>query len=75
MDRIAPNLSSLFAPGQSLVAKVVEVDEEKKRFLLNLRMRDTFQGDTETGLDLLERYLDERKAILEKLELRKGLFS
>ena len=45
--------------GQSVVAKVTEVDQEKQRFLLSLRMADCYHGDADVALKLLESYLRE----------------
>lgn len=55
---------SLFSEGQSLMAKVTEVDKERKRFLLSLRMSDCYHGDTVVGIDLLKNYFKEYKDIL-----------
>ena len=58
--------------GQSLVAKVVEVDTDKERCLLSLRLSDCYHGNTDIGLDLLENWLGEYKFIMDRLKSVKG---
>ncbi|XP_013409500.1 protein RRP5 homolog isoform X4 [Lingula anatina] len=71
-DKRVADASSLYKVGQSVIAKVIEVDEEKKRFLLSLRMSDCYHDDTSIGIDHLEDYLVERDLVLSKLEGKKG---
>jgi hypothetical protein len=59
-----------FQQQQSLVAKVIEVDHEKKRCLLSLRMFDCYHGDTDIGVELLSNYLEERKKIVDTFKSR-----
>lgn len=45
--------------GQSLIARVKEVDEGKKRFILSLRTEDVHDNSTTPSVDILEDYLQE----------------
>ena len=49
MDRPAPDLTKVFVCGQSVVVKVVEVKEDKGRFLCSLRMVDCYHDDPAVG--------------------------
>ena len=60
MDKVIADQSDMFKYGQTVVAKVIEVDKEKKRFLASLRMLDCYHGDTEMGIDILANYLEEQ---------------
>lgn len=52
-DRRVNLPSTLYCEGQSVQAKVVEIDAEKKRFLLSLRMADCYHGDTSVGVKMV----------------------
>lgn len=64
MDHPIPDLPSVFACGQSVVVKVIEVKQENSRFLCSLRMCDCFHDDPSVGLELLETFLGERAPCL-----------
>ncbi|KAK7508560.1 hypothetical protein BaRGS_00000126, partial [Batillaria attramentaria] len=72
MDRPIPDLTTVFACGQSVMVKVIEVKQENSRFLCSLRMCDCFHDDPSIGTELLETYLDERAACLDSLLDEKG---
>ena len=63
MDKLVPDQSDMFKYGQTVVAKVIEVDKEKKRFLASLRMLDCYHGDTGVGIDILEHHLGEQRRL------------
>jgi len=72
LDRRHPDPSSFFYEGQTLEAKVTEVDQTKFRFLLSLRMMDCYHGDVEVGLRLLGDYLAENQLVLDRLKTADG---
>ncbi len=75
-DRRLPDPTALYKEGQSLVAKVIEVDQDKQRFLLSLRLSDCYHGDTDVGVDLLEQYFKEYQSTMDILKkLKKGIFN
>ncbi|XP_030842281.1 protein RRP5 homolog [Strongylocentrotus purpuratus] len=61
-DEFVSDTSKLYEVGQTLRAKVTEVNVEKKRFLVSLKTSDCFQDDAEvyTGLAGLEAYFRDR---------------
>jgi len=58
----------LYQLGQSVVAKVTEIDVERKRFLLSLRMRDCYHGELSSSLQLLKSYMSDYEKILSNYE-------
>ena len=75
MDRPLPDLTRVFAYGQSVVVKVIEVKEDKGRFLCSLRMCDCYHDDPKVSLEMLETYLNERDQYLDSMLDYKGVFS
>jgi len=75
LDRRHPDSSSFFYEGQTLEAKVTEVDQAKFRFLLSLRMMDCYHGDVDVGLQLLGNYLAENQLVLDRLKTSDGNYS
>ncbi len=71
-DRPIPDPRSAFPEGQSVIAKVTEVDHDRKRFLLSLRMNDCYHGNTEIGINLLRDYLQEFNVVMETYTNKKG---
>ncbi|XP_053407461.1 protein RRP5 homolog [Mercenaria mercenaria] len=71
VDKRVPDIKVFYQPGQTVVAKVVEVNKEKQRFLASLRMKDCYHGNTEIGIELTWNYLKERKRLLESLQKTK----
>ncbi|XP_052773378.1 protein RRP5 homolog [Mya arenaria] len=65
VDKKVPDLGKVYRPGQTVVGKVVEVNQEKARFLASLRMQDCYHGNTETGLDITEAHLSDRQKLLD----------
>ena len=66
-----PNPSAHFKVGQAVVAKVTDVDHEKRRFLLSLRLSECQDVDwAVSGLQLLEEYIEEATYITEKMKHR-----
>ncbi len=74
-DRRIPDPQNAFQQGQAVIAKVTEVDYERKRILVSLRMQNCYHGDTEIGVDLLEDYLKEYNTIWKTYENKKGQFA
>ena len=72
LDRRHPDPGSFFYEGETLEAKVTEVDQTKFRFLLSLRMIDCYHGDVEVGLRLLGDYLAENQLVLDRLKTADG---
>ncbi|CAH1783995.1 unnamed protein product [Owenia fusiformis] len=72
-DRKIPDLKSYINVGQSVTAKVIEVDEEKQRFLVSTRMSDCFHDETKVGLHILKEYLKERKVLMDDVAKKKGV--
>ncbi|KAK3601363.1 hypothetical protein CHS0354_037678 [Potamilus streckersoni] len=72
VDRRLPELSSVYTPGQTVVAKVTDIDIDNKRFLVSLRMTDCYQGDTSIGLRLLRNFLKQREAVIKKYRKKKN---
>ena len=72
LDRRHPDPSSLLHEGQTLTAKISEVDAAKNRFLVSLRPTDCFHGDPEVGLLLLSNYLTEYYDAVERLKSVEG---
>ncbi|XP_060588543.1 protein RRP5 homolog [Ruditapes philippinarum] len=68
LDVKVPDVKTFYQPGQTVVAKIIEVNSEKKRFLASLRMQDCYYGNTQVGLDLTWNYLKERERLFESLQ-------
>ncbi|XP_069397610.1 protein RRP5 homolog isoform X3 [Delphinus delphis] len=63
-DKFVTSTSDHFVEGQTVVAKVTNVDEEKQRMLLSLRLSDCTRGDlAATSLLLLSQCLEERQGV------------
>ncbi|XP_036857188.1 protein RRP5 homolog [Manis javanica] len=63
-DKFVTCTSDHFVEGQTVVAKVTSVDEEKQRMLLSLRLSDCALGDlATTSLFLLSQCLEERQGV------------
>ncbi|XP_036683831.1 protein RRP5 homolog isoform X1 [Balaenoptera musculus] len=63
-DKFVTSTSDHFVEGQTVVAKVTNVDEEKQRMLLSLRLSDCTLGDlATTSLLLLSQCLEERQGV------------
>ncbi|KAL3864691.1 hypothetical protein ACJMK2_006352 [Sinanodonta woodiana] len=71
VDRRLPELSSVYTPGQTVVAKVTDIDMETKRFLVSLRMTDCYHGDTSIGLHLLRNFLEQRETVIKMYRKKK----
>jgi gamma-glutamylcysteine synthetase len=72
LDRRLPDPSSFFHEGQTLVAKVTEVDRTKNRFLVSIRSSDCYHGDSEIGVQLLSDYLTEYRDAIKRLKKVEG---
>ena len=48
------------------------MEEEKKRSLLSLRLKDCYQGETSVGVDILEENLDEIETVRTAFRAGKG---
>ncbi|XP_006880025.1 PREDICTED: protein RRP5 homolog [Elephantulus edwardii] len=63
-DKFVTSTSDHFVEGQTVVAKVTNVDEEKERMLLSLRLSDCALGDVATtSLLLLTQCLEELQGV------------
>ncbi|XP_007938068.1 protein RRP5 homolog [Orycteropus afer afer] len=63
-DKFVTSTSDHFVEGQTVVAKVTNVDEEKQRMLLSLRLSDCTLGDVATtSLLLLSQGLEELQGV------------
>uniref|UniRef100_A0A2K6U7E4 Protein RRP5 homolog n=1 Tax=Saimiri boliviensis boliviensis TaxID=39432 RepID=A0A2K6U7E4_SAIBB len=63
-DKFVTSTSDHFVEGQTVVAKVTNVDEEKQRMLLSLRLSDCGLGDlATTSLLLLSQCLEELQGV------------
>ncbi|KAI4551052.1 hypothetical protein MJT46_020156, partial [Ovis ammon polii x Ovis aries] len=63
-DKFVTSTSDHFVEGQTVVAKVTNVDKEKQRMLLSLRLSDCTLGDlATTSLLLLSQCLEERQGV------------
>ena len=71
-DQKLEDPSMLFREGQSVIVKIIEVNNEKKRFLLSLRLSDCYHGNIENGLELLSSYLEEYNEMKQHLQSKKG---
>ena len=67
-----PDQSTLYQVGQSLVAKVTQVDQEKKRFLLSLRRTDCYDGEPDSSIELLATYLTDRRRVIRACQSSPG---
>uniref|UniRef100_A0A3Q2R2R5 Protein RRP5 homolog n=1 Tax=Fundulus heteroclitus TaxID=8078 RepID=A0A3Q2R2R5_FUNHE len=68
-DKFVADTTAAFALGQTVIARVTNLDEEKRRFLVTLKMSEviTPSGDAQTGL---LNGLQERRAVKEMLAAR-----
>ncbi|XP_068954963.1 protein RRP5 homolog [Petaurus breviceps papuanus] len=63
-DKFVTTISDHFVEGQTVVAKVINVYEEKERMLLSLRLSDVSQEDTTvSSLTLLSQCLEELQGV------------
>lgn len=70
-DKFIRDATNTFQVGQTVIAKVTNLDEEKRRFLVTLKISEVIspQGDAQTRLI---NGLQERRAVTEML-LMKGM--
>ncbi|KAM4594543.1 protein RRP5 homolog [Fundulus diaphanus] len=68
-DKFITDTTAAFALGQTVIARVTNLDEEKRRFLVTLKMSEVITpgGDAQTGL---LSGLQERRAVKEMLAAR-----
>ncbi|KAI8500522.1 Protein RRP5 [Branchiostoma belcheri] len=72
-DRFIEDCTSLFEEGQSVVAKVTEVDGEKQRFLVSLKPSECLlPGEGGTAVETLASLLSERDKAAQQLKAAKG---
>ena len=73
-DEFISDTSKLFQVGQTLRAKVTEVDGEKKRFLVSLKASDCCHGDgdADSGVTGLEVFFREKDRAELSLRDKKG---
>nr|XP_058962333.1 protein RRP5 homolog [Pocillopora verrucosa] len=68
-----------FPTGRTVMAKVTEIDEERQRFLVSLKMSDCcpeiiVEGSSDPAVELLENYLFERQKIVQQLASSSGVY-
>ncbi|KAM9362984.1 protein RRP5 homolog [Symphorus nematophorus] len=68
-DKFISDATTAFQPGQTVIAKVTNLDEEKQRFLVTLKISEVIspEGDAQTRLI---NGLQERRAVTEMLAMR-----
>lgn len=68
-DKFISDTTAAFQLGQTVIAKVTNLDEEKRRFLVTLKISEVMSpgGDAQTRLI---NGLQERRAVAEMLALR-----
>lgn len=68
-DKFLSDTTTAFQLGQTVIAKVTNLDEEKRRFLVTLKISEVISpvGDAQTRLI---NGLQERKAVTEMLAVR-----
>lgn len=70
-DKFVTDTKDHFVVGQTVIAKVMSIDEEKQRVLLNLKVSECSSGDSAAeSFALLNQYFKELKEI--KNLLRRG---
>ncbi|XP_039590594.1 protein RRP5 homolog [Polypterus senegalus] len=70
-DKFVTDTSDFFQTGQTVVAKVTEIDVEKRRFLVNLQISQcTGEDDQNESLKLLFQCLKERSSVVDILNKR-----
>lgn len=63
-DKFVTDTKDHFVVGQTVIAKVISIDEEKQRVLLNLKVSECSSGDSAAeSFALLDRYFKELKGI------------
>lgn len=68
-DRFIGNTAEVFQLGQTVFAKVTNLDEEKRRFLVTLKITEVMSPESEPQTRLING-LKERKAAAEMLAAR-----
>uniref|UniRef100_A0AAY4EZL8 Protein RRP5 homolog n=1 Tax=Denticeps clupeoides TaxID=299321 RepID=A0AAY4EZL8_9TELE len=68
-DKFLSSTADAFKVGQTVVAKVTNLDQEKSRFVLSLRMSDVDNMDGQSQARLLQGQ-KERKVVMEMLSIR-----
>ncbi|KAJ7376225.1 hypothetical protein OS493_036048 [Desmophyllum pertusum] len=71
-DQFVSEPASYFQIGRTVMAKVTEIDVERQRFLVSLKLSSccpdqSVEGSTAPGVELLENYLSERQKIVQQL--------
>lgn len=68
-DKFVSDTGTAFQPGQTVMAKVTNLDVEKRRFLVTLKISEVIspEGDAQTRLI---NGLQERRAVTEMLAMR-----
>ncbi|XP_014822913.1 PREDICTED: protein RRP5 homolog [Poecilia mexicana] len=68
-DKFISDTTTAFEPGQTVIAKVTNVDEEKRRFLVTLKTSEVITSDGDARAALLNG-VQERRAVKEMLTIR-----
>lgn len=68
-DKFVTDTKDHFVVGQTVIAKVMSIDEEKQRVLLNLKVSECSSGDSAAeSFGLLNQYFKELKEIRDLLK-------
>ncbi|KAF3843991.1 hypothetical protein F7725_016039 [Dissostichus mawsoni] len=70
-NKFVSDTASVFQPGQTVLAKVTNLDEEKRRFLVTLKMSEVISPDGDAQTRLFNG-VQERKAVSEMLASREN---
>lgn len=73
LDKRVPDVKLFYPVGMTVLAKVVEIDKDKRRFLASLRMQDCYHGNTEVGINLTWQNLIEREKLIDTLAKTDGI--
>ncbi|XP_059206896.1 protein RRP5 homolog isoform X2 [Centropristis striata] len=70
-DKFLSDTANAFQPGQTVIAKVTNLDEEKQRFLVTLKMSEAISPEGNAQTRLING-LQERRAVAEMLAMREN---
>ncbi|XP_074485164.1 protein RRP5 homolog [Sebastes fasciatus] len=70
-DKFIKDTTTAFQPGQTVIAKVTNLDVEKRRFLVTLKISEVISPDGDTKTRFIDGWL-ERRAVSEMLATREN---
>lgn len=68
-DKFIANTAGVFDVGQTVLAKVTNLDEEKRRFLISLKVSEVSWAESDAQARLIQGQ-NERKAVCEAMASR-----